>query len=122
MSRVCPVCGGPRHEPGLKVDLDSNTLVYEGEVLAKLRPAEAEFLYVLSEKIGTPIRREAVVAKMWGHNPPRTADDVLDVYASHLRKSLLNVGYNLFSGRSGFVRTITLARVHPARQGQSQEQ
>jgi predicted ATPase/DNA-binding SARP family transcriptional activator len=51
-------------------------------------PKERAVLAVLALRAGRPLRAEAIVAALWGENPPPTASKTVQTYISALRRKL----------------------------------
>ncbi|MBN1366692.1 MAG: response regulator transcription factor [Dehalococcoidales bacterium] len=85
----------------LKVDTKRRQ-VYRGSRPVELTTREFDILKLLSENSGRPIRREVILAKVWGDEYERETDPV-KVYINFLRKKLNTQGEdNLIHALRGY--------------------
>ncbi len=94
MTDCCPTCGGHLPNIDIKVDLNLNILVTNGCV-TKLTAQEAEILSVLCDRALKVVRRESMVALVYGANEPDNAEGVLRVQICSLRKKLVRTDYEI---------------------------
>lgn len=87
----------------LEIDLEMHEVKYKGKDLM-LTPKEFELLVALAKNKNKALRREALMAAVWGYDYPGTLGTI-DVHIRHLRKklgeagryikTLIGVGYRL---------------------------
>lgn len=94
MTDCCPTCGGVLPNISISVDLNLNVLIADGRVI-KLRPQMAEILSVLCDRALKVVRRESMVALIYGGNEPDSAGTVIQVQIFHLRKKLADTAYEI---------------------------
>jgi DNA-binding response OmpR family regulator len=97
----CPCCGQsiPVSDEVL-VSLDTNSITVRG-VSVRLEPREAEVLFVLAARMPAPIRRETIVAKVWGLWDGEATAKNVDVHICKLRRKLARVGLRIANYREG---------------------
>ena len=90
----CPTCGKLIDAPlRMQVSLDENVFIY-GEHVIRLKPKEAEVLFLLVEKYPLVVRRTDMMVKAW----PLTqavGPKLPDVYISLLRKKIGHLGLEI---------------------------
>lgn len=107
---TCSCCGQLLPVRGLRVDLNSNRLIYEQRV-KRVAPQLAEFLAALIQRDGKPIDKERLGVRIWGlDRVPLTYLNVLSVYTSRARDVVQPLGFDIFSTGRGADGTLTLAR------------
>jgi DNA-binding response OmpR family regulator len=89
----CPTCGGKLENSGTVVDLDSNHIMHKDK--ATFVPAQiAELLYALHKRMPAMVRKEALIAAIWGagDEPPGGADNSLSVYVHKANQRIASLG------------------------------
>jgi DNA-binding SARP family transcriptional activator len=63
-------------------------VVCDGAPVGLGGPRQRALLALLLTRSGTIVPRDRLIDELWGHDPPRSAVNVLQTYVSHLRKAL----------------------------------
>lgn len=79
---------------GLILDLNSRKIVADGKEIM-LQGKQFDMLEYLINSKNTIITKEQIFDKIWGFNSETTAN-VIEVYASGLRKELKKIGYDMY--------------------------
>ncbi len=99
MTHSCPYCGGPYDPPPLKTDLDRNRIYINGHPV-KVLPGVAEVLDVLLNDFPNSVTATRLIDRLWGATGgPDTAENVVKVYISKLRKCLEQSDWRVVNGR-----------------------
>jgi len=77
----------------LDIDLDMHEVKLKGKDIM-LTPKEFELLVALAKNKNKALRREALMAAVWGYDYPGTLGTI-DVHIRHLRKKLGDTGKNI---------------------------
>lgn len=82
----CPTCGAPMDGPPFVVDLDTNTIIIDGEAVL-VTPMMAEICYALDQTYPRVARREYILATT--HSLATDVDiKIIDVVIHNLRKRI----------------------------------
>lgn len=87
----CPVCGG-EVAFDLRVDLDANVAV-SGEHVVRLSNHQAVIVHILLQGRWTTM--EQIIKGNYGATPPVSAEQVMRVTISQLRKMLRPIGWDI---------------------------
>ncbi len=91
----CPTCGAPIELIGLRVDLESNTVIVDDRAI-RLAPREAELLTILSEIYPRVASYEFLLARLYGacggEDPGRGC---VPVFVTKLRGVLRGTNWNI---------------------------
>lgn len=79
---------------GLKLDLNSRKVVANGKEIV-LQGKQFDMLEYLINSKNTILTKEQIFDKIWGFNS-ETTTNVIEVYASGLRKELKKIGYDKY--------------------------
>lgn len=88
----CPVCGG-KVATDLRVDIDANVLV-SGEHVIRLSNHQAVIVHILAQG-GAWVTMEQIIKGNYGASPPVSAEQIMRVTISQLRKILRPIGWDI---------------------------
>lgn len=87
MATQCPCCGTPVFAQRPLVDLTRNVVALD-ERSVVVRPKVAEFIDVLARAWPASVRKDKLIADVWGVNEPDTVDAQVRFLAYETRKAL----------------------------------
>lgn len=91
----CPCCGSDIENADRPIiSLDTNKLLAGAEVI-KLSKREAEFMYALIGAMPMPLRRERIVANVFGAQELEDPEKSVHVYICKLRKKIKKAGLSI---------------------------
>lgn len=98
-SSVCPCCKGAGHISKPIVDLNANTVAWNGMV-AEVTPRQAEICLVLARNWGNALSTDALFERVYGAFSRAEALNNISVQVHLARPALKSIGLNI-RGRKG---------------------
>lgn len=83
----CPTCGAPLADDNLVVDLQNNVAIRYGQQV-RLRPQEAELLFILHRRRPAVVSYDSIIMGIWSTEEPEKARHSLKVMLSHIRRKV----------------------------------
>jgi DNA-binding response OmpR family regulator len=91
---LCPTCGGTLRADRLVVDLDSNTVSYDGRRW-RVTPKLVEFLFVLNRDWPRMVKDFHLRQSLWGNEAEDRCKTNLAIYACRSRQMLAPFGIDV---------------------------
>ena len=100
--KICPTCGHVlENGHNISVDLQTNSVMVVEENI-KLRPKEAEILWLLCKAMPRPITRDYIMYNLYVNDPDEPVNTTINVQISRLRRILRDTPAKITSGRHGY--------------------
>jgi DNA-binding winged helix-turn-helix (wHTH) protein len=105
---LCPCCKQPFVPSGVSVDLHTNSLIANGQVIPLL-PRLAEVAFILAKRMPEWVGHEVIIAQRWGNRSTEWAQTNLRATMPALRKAIRPAGLLIENSYGSGYRMVSAA-------------